>query len=446
MTIVNSSKMASSSRRIYSILVLTVVAVLIFFIIASHADITEIEKLVPDGGAYADYFGSSVSISGEYAILGAPNADTLYNNAGAAYIFERSDSSWNEIEPRLVPGDISLNDLFGNSVSIAGDTAIVGKPFDNQTLNIGAAYVFRRVDGTWTQEQKLTASDMASSDYFGTSVSIAADYAIVGAPNNDDNGSNSGAAYIFERNDATWTQVAKLTADDGEAGDLFGTSVSISGNYAIVGAPYDDNFSRTNAGSVYFYRRVEGTWGDEQKLVYPTGGDDDLYGWAVAIYGETAIIGAYGHDDDSGDGTGSAMIAKYWSDSWYPSCYLRASDGAALDGFGFSVSISANYVIVGAFNGDGVVDDSGAAYVFRQIPGDDTPPLSTWEQMTKLIASDGAGYDRFGVSVSISGPDALVGAKWDNNSAGSAYIFDILPDPVPSRVIPAIPAILLLDK
>lgn len=437
MTIVNSSRVVSSSRRIYSITVLVIFAVLILFITASLADITEIEKLVPDGGAYADYFGSSVSISGEYAIVGAPSADTGALNAGAAYIFEHSASTWNEVDPRLVPSKIAMNEVFGSSVSIAGDSAIVGKPFG------GAAYVFRRTGGTWTEEQELMASDHVVSDYFGTSVWIAADYAIVGAPYNDDNNeSNSGSAYIFERNGSTWTQVAKLTASDGEAGDRFGASVSISGNYAIVGAPYDDNFSRTDAGSVYFYRRVEGTWEDEQKLVYPSGEEDgDLYGWSVAIYGNTAIIGAYERDD----GAGSAMIAKYWSDSWYPSCYLYASDRAAADNFGFSVSISANYVIVGAFNGDGLVDDSGAAYVFRKTSGDDILPLSKWEQMAKLIASDGAGYDRFGVSVSISGPDALVGAKWDNNSAGSAYIFDIFGDPVPLGATPGIP-ILLLDK
>jgi len=441
MTIVNSPKMASSSRRIYSITVLTIVAVLILFITASLADITEIKKLVPGDGAYADYFGSSVSISGEYAIVGAPSADTGAQNAGAAYIFEHSGSTWSEVEPRLVPSEIAMNEGFGSSVSIAGDSAIVGKPF------AGAAYVFRRTGGTWTQEQKLTASDHVVSDYFGTSVSIAADYAIVGAPYNDDNGSMSGSAYIFERSGSTWTQVAKLTASDGEAGDRFGISVSISGNYAIVGAPFDDNLAGTDAGSVYFYRRVEGIWEDEQKLVDPSGDDGDAYGWAVDIYGKTAIIGAYGHNDDSGDDVGSAVIAKYWNDTWLPSDYLMASDRAPSDSFGYSVSISATYVIIGAFNGDGVVDDSGAAYVFVQTSGDDTTPLSVWEQMAKLIASDGAGYDRFGGSVSISGPDALVGAKWDNNSAGSAYIFDILGQPSPSSsgVMPGIP-LLLLDE
>jgi hypothetical protein len=102
-------------------------------------------------------------------------------------------------------------------------------------------------------------------------------------------------------------------------------------------------------------------------------------------------------------------------------------------------------VIIGAFNGDGVVDDSGAAYVFVQTAGDDTTPISEWKQMAKLIASDGSGYDRFGVSVSISGPDALVGAKFDNNSAGSAYIFNIFADQMPSGAMPGIPMLLLDD-
>ena len=202
-----------------------------------------------------------------------------------------------------------------------------------------------------------------------------------------------------------------------------------------------------DAGGVYFFRRSEGSWGDEQKLVDINGDAGDVFGWSVAIYGKTAIVGAYQHDDDSGDDTGSATIVKYWNSTWLPSSYLKASDRAASDYFGYAVSISANCVVIGAFGHDGIAADAGAAYVFQKTSGDDTTPVTEWDPVVKLIASDGAAGDKFGVAVSISGPYAIVGAKWDINSAGSAYVYDISagPSPSPSRAMPAIPLLLLDD-
>jgi len=444
MRLLNLFNAVISSPRIFIILSLTFVTVVLPFQNTLGADITEITKWIPADGKYADFFGSSVSIRGDYAIVGAPSADTITTiNSGAAYIFERSGSTWIEIEPRLLPNDKSHHDAFGSSVSISGDYVIVGKPFDNNLYHYGAAYIFKRSGSTWSQEQKLYADDRSANDFFGTSVWIAGDYAIVGVPFDDDKGSNSGSAYIFERSGSTWSQVAKLVADDGAAGDNFGNSVSISGNYAIVGAHSDDNSMGANAGCVYFFQRSEGSWGNEQKFLDINGDADDAFGWSVAIYGNTAIVGAYKHDDDSGDDIGSATIVKYWNDFWLPSFYLKASDRAASDSFGYSVSISANYVVVGAFNGDGIVDDTGAAYVFQKTSGDDTTPVTVWDQLVKLISSDGAAGDRFGYSVSISGPYAIVGATQDINSAGSVYLYDIFAG---AGGMPAVPLLLLFDN
>jgi hypothetical protein len=296
---------------------------------------------------------------------------------------------------------------------------------------------------------KLVADDGGASDYFGSSVYIAGNYAIVGAPFDDENDSNSGSAYIFERSEDTgiWSQVKKLVASDGAEGDNFGYSVSISGDYAIVGAPRDDNGLGVDAGSVYFFLRSDGSWGNEQKLVDINGDDNDLFGWSVAIYGNTAIVGGYQHDDDSGDDTGSATIVKYWNNTWLPSCYLKAPDRSALDYFGYSVSISANCVVIGAFGHDSIAADAGAAYVFQKTSEDDTTPVTEWDLLDKLVASDGAAGDKFGVAVSISGPYAIVGATWDINSAGSAYVYDISTGPSPphSGNMPAIPLLLLDD-
>jgi hypothetical protein len=407
-------------------------------------------KLVPGDGAYNDLFGSSVSIRGDYAIVGAPNDDEgILKNSGCAYIYERSGSTWSE-KPKILAEDRSPNDIFGSSVSISGDYAIVGKPFDDHTgSDYGSVYIFQRIGTTWSKVAKLVADDGGTSDYFGSSVYIAGNYAIVGAPFDDDKGANSGSAYIFERSEDTgaWSQVKKLIASDGAGGDNFGYSVSISGNYAIVGAPRDDNGFGVDAGSVYFFQRSEGVWGNEQKLVDINHGDDnDLFGWSVALYGNTGIVGAY-QDDDSGDDTGSATIVKYWNNTWLPSYYLTAPDRSASDYFGYSVSISADCVLIGAFGHDSIAADAGAAYVFQKTSEDDSTPVTEWDPLVKLIASDGAAGDKFGGAVSISGPYAIVGAKWDMNSAGSAYVYNIFagPSPPSSKAMPAIPLLLLED-
>ena len=151
---------------------------------------------------------------------------------------------------KLVSSDGAASDYFGFSVSISGNYAIVGACCnDDNGTDSGSAYIYEFVDGVWTQQRKLTASDGTGWENFGFSVSISGNYAIVGARNGDNNGSNSGSVYIYEL--GTWTE-QKLTASDGASGDEFGYSVSIDGNYAIVGARYDDDYG-TDSGSVYVY-------------------------------------------------------------------------------------------------------------------------------------------------------------------------------------------------
>lgn len=448
----NLCKAASDSRQKLIPLTLAILMIVAVSINVSHADLTEMTKLANMDAQYADFFGSAVSVRGNYAIVGAPSDDEMFrNNTGSASVFQLSGSTWALMGDKLVAVDGQPNDTFGSAVSISGDYAIVGVPFASypETLKFyGAAYIYRRVGDVWVRDVRLTASDKEVNDYFATSVWIAGDYAIVGAPFDDDNGQDSGSAYIFERSaeDGSWSQVKKLVASDGAAGDHFGNSVSISGNYAVVGAHSEDNSMGVDAGSVYFFQRSEGVWGDEQKLVDINGDDVDAFGRSVAIYGRTAIVGADQHDDESGDNTGSATIVKYWNNTWLPSAYLKAPDREALDYFGFSVSISADTVVIGAFNGDGMAADSGAAYVFQKTSEDDTTPVTGWDLLAKLIASDGAAGDKFGYSVSISGPYALIGATQDNNSAGSAYMYDIFPGPSPgSGSMPGIPLLLLDD-
>jgi hypothetical protein len=285
------------------------------------------------------------------------------------------------------------------------------------------------------------ASDGGTNDFFGTSVSISGDYAIVGAPFDDDNGNDSGSAYIFQRDGSTWNRMAKLVAPDAAAGDLFGYSVAISGDDAVVGAPRDDNDDGDDIGSMYIFKLSEGSWSPWLPLSEPGGEGGEEFGWSVAIDGHFALAGVHYYDGGEGlNNSGSARIYEEVNDtgvwgSLSARHWLKPSDGAASDEFGFAVSISGIYALVGSLK---YINGTGTAYVFYESDDDDK-----WLEFVKLVASDDPWG--FGSAVSISGRYAIVGARHDVNTAGSAYIFDIFGDPVPLGATPGIP-ILLLDK
>jgi hypothetical protein len=371
----------------------------------------ERQKLLAFDGAANDYFGWSVSISGDYAIVGAWDDDKGYNS-GSAYIFKRNGETWSQ-QQKLLASDGAAGDYFGYSVSISGDYAIVGAYGDD--VGKGSAYIFKRNGTNWVQQQKLTASDGAAGDYFGESVSISGDYAIVGALYDDDKGTDSGSAYIFKWNGTSWVQQAKLTALlDGAASDAFGCSVSISGDYAIVGA-YGDDDKGSDSGSAYIFKHDGTAWVQQQKLTASDGAAEDRFGGSVSISGDYAIVGARGNDSYKG----SAYIFNWDGTIWSQQQNLTASDGAAEDRFGYSVSISGDYAIIGAYCDDQKGYKSGSAYIFNW---DGT----SWVQQKKLLASDGAASDYFGNSVSISGDYAIVGADCDDDkgtTSGSAYVF-----------------------
>ena len=245
----------------------------------------EQQKLTASDGTAGDSFGWSVSISGDTAIVGSFRDSDNGSESGSAYIFVRSGTTWTE-QQKLTASDGTASDWFGRSVSISGDTAIVG-------AHSLSAYVFVRSGTSWTQQQKLTASDgVAVGDSFGASVSISGDTAIVGAYGDDDKGTNSGSAYVFVRSRTSWIQQQKLTASDGTAGDSFGWSVSISGDTAIVGS-YRDSDNGSESGSAYIFVRSGTTWTEQQKLTASDGAVDDWFGRSVSISGDTAIVAAY---------------------------------------------------------------------------------------------------------------------------------------------------------
>ncbi len=387
-------------------------------------------------GEANDLFGYSVSIDGDYAIVGA--YEKPINQTGSAYIFKRNGTSW-ILQQKITASDAQAGDIFGVSVSISSDYAIVGASGEDPsgTAGAGSAYIFKRSDAGWAQQQKINASDAQASDSFGISVSISGDYAIVGASGEDPSGTlNAGSAYIFKRNGTSWAQQQKINASDKEAKDYFGWSVSISGNYTIVGAPYEDlssisNISTTDAGSAYIFNRSGTTWSQQQKINASDKQAHDNFGWSVSINGAYAIVGAPYEDPSSISNisttdAGSAYIFKRSGTTWSQQQKINASDKGAGDYFGYSVSIDGDYAIVGApYEDPSSISNistlnAGSAYIFKRSD-------TAWAQQQKINASDKGANGLFGQSVSISGDYAVVGAPGEDPSntlnAGSAYIF-----------------------
>ena len=379
----------------------------------------ELAKLTAGDAAEGDIFGHCVSISGEYAIIGAPLDDDAGTDSGAAYIFKRDGMILSEVA-KLTPIDSKAEDEFGHSVSISGDYAIIGAYGDDDAGNeSGAAYVFKRDGETWTEEAKLKASNAAEGDRFSRSLSISGDYIVIGAKHGYGAVTNSGTAYIFKRDGTTWTEEAKLVASDGAEGDLFGSGVSISGDYAVIGA-YGDAIAAPLSGSAYIFRREGTTWIEEAKLFASDGAQGDLFGCAAAISGDYAVIGAY-WADDGGSKSGAAYVFKRQGTTWNEEAKLTASDAAPLDRFGRLVAISGDYAVIGARYGDGAAVDSGSAYLFKRNG-------TAWTEEAELFASDGAAEDVFGHGVAISSDHIVIGAFWDDEDgsrSGSAYVFGI---------------------
>ncbi len=381
--------------------------------------INEDFKILASDGTVYDYFGYSVSVSGETAVVGAYLDDDLGDRSGSAYVFEKVGGVWTQ-QAKLLASDGAMHDYFGLSVSVSGETAVVGAYLDDDLGDrSGSAYVFERVGGVWTQQAKLLASDGATHDRFGWSVSVSGETAVVGAWRDDDNGFNSGSAYVFEKVGGVWTQQAKLLPSDGEVYDRFGWSVSVSGETAVVGA-YDDDNNGTRSGSAYVFEKVGGVWTQQAKLLPSDGAGGDHFGLSVSVSGETAVVGAY-LDDDNGLGSGSAYVFEKVGGVWTQQAKLLASDGVQRDYFGFSVSVSGDTAVVGAYGDDDNGTSSGSAYVFEKVGG-------VWTQQVKMLPSYMLGNDEFGDSVSVSGETAVVGAHLDDdngNNSGSAYVFDL---------------------
>lgn len=401
-------------------------------------------KLAASEGESRDIFGMSVAVAdeGSTALVGAPG-DADPNGAGSVYVFSPIEDGWFQ-EGRLVPDEGGDGDSFGRSVTVSNDAsiALVGAPGTDEgdlKENAGAAYVFDRSGGTWSQEAKLEASSGTADDSFGGSVAVTGDgsTAVVGAAGYEDTtdeakAENRGAAYVFARRGGAWTEEVKLTADDGDDGDRFGSSVAVAGDSptVLVGARWDEDPNGIDAGSAYVFELNGGEWSQQAKLAASDGDHGETFGRSVALAGDatTALIGASQHDAASGRAAGAAYVFSRNAGSWSEETKLIASDGNFDDRFGRSVALSVDgtTAIVGAFQDeDPNGDRAGSAYQF------DWNTDGAWSEEVKLVANDGDAEDNVGDSVAVSGDGttALVGAPGDEDPngdfAGSAYLFSL---------------------
>ena len=389
-----------------------------YVFVRSGTNWTQQQKLLgSDGALTSDFFGYEVSVSGDTVVVGAFQDDTPAGaDAGSAYVFVRSGMTWSEQQKLLSP-DAVASEFFGYSVSVSGDTVVVGAPSDGALA--GAAYVFVRAGTIWTEQQKLLASDGMVTDRFGSSVSVSGDTVVVGAALHDTSGGgNAGSAYVFVRVGTTWSEQQKLLASDGAQGDQFGSSVSISGNTVVVSAAGDN----VGTGSAYVFVRSGTSWSEQQKLLASDGAFGDGFGFSVSLFGDTVLVGGPFHDTSPpSPNAGSAYVFVRSGATWTQQQELLALDGAAEDLFGASVSVFEDTAVVGApTDVPSGTTGAGSTYVFARSG-------TTWTQQQKLLAPDGAASDGFGSAVSLSGDGLVVGAPLDDTpggvDAGSAHVF-----------------------
>ncbi|HMX25272.1 MAG TPA: putative Ig domain-containing protein [Blastocatellia bacterium] len=399
----------------------------------------EVKKLTASDGATDEWFGTAVAVDGDTIVIGVRHDNVGANVAqGSAYVFSRNQggaNNWGEVK-KLTASDGAPGDIFGVTVAVDGDTIIVGAPGDDVGANgsQGSAYIYSGLDCNFTEQAHPIASDGAAYDYFGYAVSVDGDTMVVGAYS-DTVGANGdqGSVYIFSRNQGgagVWGEVKHLTASDGSADDGFGAAVAVDGDTIVVGAYSDTVEANGDQGSAYVFSRNQGganNWGEVKHLIASDGAAGDRSGNAVAVDGDTIVVGAVWHDVGANYNQGSAYVFSRnqgGMNNWGEVKKLTASDGAAADTFGLSVAVSGDTIVVGAHQDDvGGNEDQGSAYVFSRNQGE----VNNWGEVKHLIASDGAAPDNFGVSVAVDGDTIVVGAHLDyagtNVSQGSAYIF-----------------------
>jgi hypothetical protein len=302
-------------------------------------------------------------LDGETCVIGykgGTETSLSNNNTGTAYVFTRSGTTWSQQQKLFHPNGRQY-DYFGENMQLDGDNLIVSAHYEphntsSSSHNAGAVYIWTRSGTTWTQQQRLTASDKATGDEFGSSVAIDGDTCVVGAWNEDAGGSNAGAAYVFTRSGTTWSQQQKLVASDAAAGDKFGGASAISGDTVVVGA-YNNG-----AGAAYVFTRSGTTWTQQQKLTGSDAtGSSDYFGKNIRIFEDTIMVVATGHTSFSAKG--AAYIFTRSGTTWTQVKRLEASDAAQND-YNDEIDFSGGTIVMGANGSNTTASDAGAGYFF----------------------------------------------------------------------------------
>lgn len=404
---------------------------LLFFVFISNQSFAELNvmetnKLLASDASPSDLFGRGVDIDGDTVVVGAYGESDNGAYSGAAYIFVRNSSgTWVE-EQKLLASDGGAGDFFGYSVAVSQGTVIVGAYDDDDNgSNGGAVYVFERdSSGTWIEQAKLLSSDGTGNESFGIDVDISGDAIVIGASNDNDIAFQAGTAYVFERDSlGGWVQTARISASDAESQDRFGTAVAIDGDRVLVGVHLKDEIP-FDSGAAYLFEKnaVSGSWVETTKLVPSDGFPNQFFGFSVALSGDTALIGAYFDTDFGWQSGGAYVFSKNDADIWVQTTKLNAPDGTQGDLFGYSVAIDNDLILVAAQSDDDNGANSGSAYIYSRNQ------IGAWVFDAKVIASDGDMSDGFGISIGLSDSAFVAGAWFDESagaSAGSAYVFQV---------------------
>jgi FG-GAP repeat protein len=400
------NRAANSYQTIHSIALYALIAMgIVTHTTTVHGQVIhEDYKLLADDGGSGDHFGWSVAIDNGIIAVGADGEENG-QPSGAAYLFRASTGVQSE---RLVPNDGVIDNRFGTSIAIDGGIVVVGAHWDEDNgTDSGAAYLFSAATGV--QIAKIHPNNGKAFDRFGYRVAIGGGVIAIGADGDDDFGNESGSVYLFSA--SSGGQIAKLIPNDGAPFDFFGISVSISNGVVAVGARNDDD-NGSNSGSAYLFDVATGV--QIAKILPSDGSEFDRFGSSIAINNGIVAVGAT-DDDDNGNGSGSVYL--FDASNGAQLFKLLPSDGAAGDRFGHSIAIDNGVVAVGARDDDENGSNSGSAYLFD---------VSTGEQLVKLLPSDGSGGHLFGQSISIDNGIVVAGADRDNDNgatSGSAYLF-----------------------
>jgi len=385
----------------------------------------EAAKVTPTGSGTFQLAGMSAALDGDRLAMGAPGSFIVDDQTGTVYILERDESgNWNHAA-ELTPDDGELGDLFGQAVALDGDTLAVGSPeHDDFGSNSGAVYVFERdAAGAWELSQELFSGDIAGGDKFGVAVSLDGDRLAVGADGNNDQGGDSGAAYLFERGEnGAFAQKAKLLPSDGSSSDLFGGAVAIDGDRIVVGARQGTGLS-ASTGAVYLYEfDGAGTWPEVGKIRASDGVSFDFFGFALAIDGDSLVVGAIGDDEGSTNSGSVYVFERDLFGTWFNTDKLVEPTPDFSNQFGQAIDLDGDLFVTTSLDGT-LGNDAGAAYLFERGES------GLWRLTQTLRASDGDASDSFGQSVSLNGSRLALGATGNdevNTFAGATYIFDDL--------------------